>query len=146
MNVMLNEINEQRNFQSLLFYVLASWSSHGEGFFDTCESKTLASLWLSCCSLRDVNSRKKNEKRVSWSAARQKPDTQLMSCSLHFNPRRIRSKRGKGKKLMQFTIVVNDSLHCFSNSKNDSWITLWHSSITDESNLRMPSNGFRSFN
>lgn len=33
---------------------------------------------------------------------------------------------------MQFTIaMVDDSLHCFSNSKNDSSITFWHSSITD---------------
>lgn len=37
---------------------------------------------------------------------------------------------------MQFTIVFNDSPHSFSNSKNDSSITLWHSSITED--LRMP--------
>lgn len=34
-------------------------------------------------------------------------------------------------KLMQFT-MFDDSLQSFSNSKNDSSITLWDSSITDD--------------
>lgn len=39
--------------------------------------------------------------------------------------------------VMQFTIVaLNVSLHCFSNSRNDSSITFWHSSITDFDTVR----------
>lgn len=48
------------------------------------------------------------------------------------------SYRGEIKpKLMQFT-MFDDSLQSFSNSKNDSSITFWHSSITDDLNSWMP--------
>lgn len=71
----------------------------------------------------------------SLSAARHMPDKNSFNRSRNAN---FTAMEGNEKKIMQFTIMDEVSLHNFSNSKNDSSITLWHSSITDGLNLRMP--------